>query len=318
MDIAIGLVYAALQWPNDKPPQSSGTWTDAAVDWLTKMECEVDAAYDGQYNYPSIGDTDSKDCSGQPGKPCVYDKGQDIKIRLDYYPPGYFRVFGDFLAQHASGSQASNGQSHKDFWYRAAQTVYKMLEQCYDAAGVNPGLIGAVGSIASPCATASEGTYEELRGLWREGIDAAWFGDNTSLPENAANSSTHYSQKSQMRAKIDATQDFFTNFYKKNPVATNANRFSSICDSLNGSGTVTNCDPAIGHNGYTVNMGMCSYVSLFDDGGTTTPDIRREAVEEAISTTLENDRYFQESLGVYSDLFLTGNYPNPVTYSQLP
>jgi hypothetical protein len=63
---------------------------------------------------------------------------------------------------------------------------------------------------------------------------------------------------------------------------------------------------------------MCSYVSVFDDGGATTPDIRREAIEEAITTTVENDRYFQESLGVYSILFMTGNYPNPLTYSQLP
>ncbi len=279
----------------------------------------MDAAYDGQWNYPSIGDTDSKSCQNYPNQPCSYAKGQDIKIRLDYYPPGYFRVFGDFLDKYApAGSQASNGQPHHDFWYRTAQTVYKMLEQCYDAAGVNHGLIGAAGLIASPCASPTEGTYEELRGLWRQGIDAAWFGNNTSLPENSVNSSTHYAQKSQMQAKIDATQDFFSNFYKKNPVAANANRFSSICDGLNGSGTVTNCDPALGHNGYTVNMGMCSYVSVFDDGGATTSDIRREAIEEAISTTIENDRYFQESLGVYSDLFLTGNFPNPVTYSQLP
>jgi hypothetical protein len=57
-----------------------------------------------------------------------------------------------------------------------------------------------------------------------------------------------------MQAKIDASQEFFNSFYKKNPVATNANRFSSICDRLNGSGTVANCDPALGHNGYTVNM----------------------------------------------------------------
>jgi len=319
VDIAIGLVYAALQWPNDKPPQSVGTWKDAAVDWLTKMECEVNAAYDGQYNYPSIGDTDIKDCSGQPGKPCVYSKGQAIKIRLDYYPPGYFRAFGDFLAKYApSGSQASNGQSHKDFWYRTAQTTYKMIEQCYDATGVNPGLVGSAGDIPHPCATPSEGTYEELRALWRVGIDAAWFGDNVSLPENAPNSSTHYTQKSQMRAKIDNSQEFFNNFYKKNPVVTNANRFSSLCQGLDGSGTVTGCDPALGHNGYTVNMGMCSYVSVFDNGGATTPDIRREAIEEAITTTVENDRYFQESLGVYAILFMTGNYPNPVTYSQLP
>ena len=73
------------------------------------------------------------------------------------------------------------------------------------------------------------------------------------------------------------------------------------------------CDPAFGHNSYTVNMAMCNYVSVFNDGGATTPDIRQEALEEAVSTTVENDKYFQESLGVYSMLFLSGNFPNPMT-----
>ena len=41
-------------------------------------------------------------------------------------------------------------------------------------------------------------------------------------------------------------------------------------------------------------------------------DIRREALEESISTTVRNDHYFEESLGVYSMLFLTGNFPNPM------
>jgi hypothetical protein len=62
-----------------------------------------------------------------------------------------------------------------------------------------------------------------------------------------------------------------------------------------------------------VNLAMCPYVSMYDNGGATTTDIRREAIEEAISTTVQNDRYFQESLGVYSILFLTGNFPNPMT-----
>ena len=115
---------------------------------------------------------------------------------------------------------------------------------------------------------------------------------------------------------MDNSQDFFSNFYKKNPVEPNTNRFSSICDGLNGKGDVTGCDPGLGHNSYTVNLGMCSYVSLFDNGKATTSDIRREAIEEAISTTLQNDHYYQESLGVYSILFLTGNFPNPLTVPQ--
>jgi hypothetical protein len=58
---------------------------------------------------------------------------------------------------------------------------------------------------------------------------------------------------------------------------------------------------------------MCSYASTFDNGGATTNDVRREALEESVSTTVQNDRYFQESLGVYSILFLSGNFPNPMT-----
>jgi len=60
-------------------------------------------------------------------------------------------------------------------------------------------------------------------------------------------------------------------------------------------------------------MAMCAYVSSFNDGGATTLGIRQEAIEESISTTVENDAYLQEPLGVYSMLFLTGNFPNPMT-----
>jgi len=309
VDIAIGLVFAALQWPE---------YEKFATDWLVKMECEINTVYDGKWNYPSAGDTwDKTDCSGYqltgPSRPCSYFKGTPSIVYMDYYPPGYFRVFGDYLAAKTGpDAKAANGQSHRDFWYKTAETVYELLERCYDQAGVHPALVGAKGTVDAPCASPTLGTYEELRSLWRVGIDAAWFGDNTGLPENTPGSSDHYPGKSRMQAKLDNTQDFFNNFYVKNPVDTNANRFSSICDRLNGSGTVTGCDPGFGHNSYTVNMAMCSYVSLFDAGKKTTTSIRREAVEEAISTTIQNDHYFQESLGVYSDLFLTGNFPNPV------
>jgi hypothetical protein len=78
------------------------------------------------------------------------------------------------------------------------------------------------------------------------------------------------------------------------------------------SGVIRNCDPTLGHSSYTVNSAMCSYVSVFNNDGATTLDIRRQAIEEAVSTTVMNARYFEESLGVYSILFLTGNFPNPL------
>jgi hypothetical protein len=31
-----------------------------------------------------------------------------------------------------------------------------------------------------------------------------------------------------------------------------------------------------------------------------------------VTTTIENDRYYQESIGVYTLMFLTGNFPNPM------
>jgi hypothetical protein len=304
VDIAIGLVFGALQWPE---------YQNAAIDWLTRMECEINSKYGDGYNYPTKGDTWNKNC--QDANHCDYDPGTKSEVFMDYYPPGYFRVFGDFLDKFDNSTKAANGQSHHDFWYKTAETVYKMLELCYDQAGLNPGLVGDSGELTHPCSSVGGGQpYEWERSLWRVGIDAAWFG-NATLPETAANSSTHYGPKSQMQAKIDNTQEYFNNFSKNNPVEANANRFSSICDSMGPSGTVTACDPANGHNSYTVNMAMSSYVSLFDDDGNTTSQIRREAIEEAVTTTIQNDRYFQETLGVYSILFLTGNFPNPMSVS---
>lgn len=81
---------------------------------------------------------------------------------------------------------------------------------------------------------------------------------------------------------MENMQGFYATFYKNNPVATNANRFSSMCQNLLADGAVTGCDPAHG----------------------------REAIQEALTTTIENDRYHQESNGVYALMFLTGNFPN--------
>jgi hypothetical protein len=307
VDIGIGLVYAAMQWPE---------YTQFAIDWLLKMECEIDTNYDG-WNYPTEGDTGPKDCLDYPNKPCSYKTGDaSVQVHMDYYPPGYFRVFGDFLnAKLASPTYTDADRSyHHDFWYKTAQTVYVMLERCYNQAGLQHGFVGFSGSLAAPCSSlGSGGVYEWERFLWRVGIDAAWFGNNTSLPEAAANSSQYEPTKSKIQSEIDNVQGYFNSFYKNNPPEPNANRFSTICDSLGPDGTVKNCDPAYGHNSYTVNMAMCAYVSSFNDGGATTLGIRLDAIEESISTTVENDAYLQESLGVYSMLFLTGNFPNPMT-----
>ena len=173
--------------------------------------------------------------------------------------------------------------------------------------------MGNQGHVDKPCSAGGGEPYEWGRALWRLAIDAAWFGNNTSLPENAPNSSKHYAGKSRIQAKMDLIQNFYTNFYKNNPPEPNANRFSTICHQLGTDGAVKNCDPAYGHNSYTVNLALSPYVTLFNNGGATTSDVRREAIEESISTTVQNDHYFQESLGVYSILFLTGNFPNPMT-----
>jgi hypothetical protein len=303
VDIAIGLVYAALQWPND--------FTDIAVSWLKGMECEVNAKYGDGYNYPTNGDSWDKSTCTQDK--CEFSAGTVNSTYVDYFPPGYFRVFGDFLAAKlGADAKAGNGQSYKDFWYKTAETVWELIERCYDVDGVHPGLMGNMGDIKKPCSKAGGEPYEWGRSLWRLAIDAAWFGNNSSLPENAANSSKHFSGKSRMQAKMDNIQDFYTSFYKNNPPEANANRFSTICHQLGSDGAVKNCDPAYGHNSYTVNLALSPYATSFNDGNVTTKDVRREALEESVSTTVQNDHYFQESLGVYSILFLTGNYPNPM------
>jgi hypothetical protein len=305
VDIAIGLVYAAMQWPEYK---------SAAISWLLKMECEVDTVYDGKWNYPSNGDTWNKNCGGYPNSPCSYAAGDPIDIHMDYFPPGYFRVFGDFLERYMdpATTTATQRANHRQFWYHTASTVYELYERAYDSTGTNPALMMPSGNIVSPSSGGSGGNYEWPRYHWRVGIDAAWFGNRQDFVENAAGSSRHYSGKSEMQAKIDLVQEFYANFSKNNPVEANANRFSSLCDGLQPDGNATNCDPGMGHNSVFVNCAMCAYASVFDNGGKTTGDIRREALEESVSTTIENTRVYQESIGVYTLLFLTGNLPNPL------
>ena len=178
--------------------------------------------------------------------------------------------------------------------------------------------MGNQGHVDKPCSSGGGEPYEWGRALWRLAIDAAWFGNNTTLPENAPSSSKHYSGKSRIQAKMDFIQSFYTNFHKNNPPAPNANRFSTICHQLGTDGAVKNCDPAYGHNSYTVNLALSPYITFFADGGNTTGDIRKQAIEESISTTVQNTHYFEESLGVYSLLFLTGNFPNPMTVPDRP
>ena len=88
VDIAIGLVYAALQWPE---------YTDAAIDWLVRMECEINTKYGDGCNYPTNGETWDKNC--QRGQHATTPRAPQLRDPTDYYPPGYFRVFGDFLAE---------------------------------------------------------------------------------------------------------------------------------------------------------------------------------------------------------------------------
>jgi endo-1,4-beta-D-glucanase Y len=313
VDIGIGLVYAAMQWPE---------YRQAAVSWILKMECEMNAVYESPWIFASAGDTWNKNCqfyeTGNPNsKPCTYTPGSDGTVYVDYYPPGYFRVFGDFLNKYLSSTAytAEQKAAHRAFWYKGAESVYEQYERCYDQAGVNPGLVNDKGTWSAPC-SAGDSNYDWARYMWRVGIDAAWFGNRTDVPENVAASSKHYPTKSRMQAKIDNIQEFFNNFSANNPVEQYANRFSSICGELHPDGAVTNCDPGGGHNSYFVGSMACAYVSVFDDSGKTTGNIRREAVEEAISTAIMNDKYFQESLGVYSLLFLTGNFPNPLTVNK--
>jgi hypothetical protein len=305
VDIGIGLVFAALQWPE---------YTDAAIGWLLKMECEVNGAYDGQYNYPAPGDTWDKNCQNYPNQPCSYTAGASGTVNLSYDPPGYFRVFGDFLASYLDPAAyaTADREGHRRFWYKTAQTVYRMLESCYDQTGVNPGLVDDFGHYTTPCDQHTD-NYNWSRSLWRVGVDAAWFGNRADLPEDAPGSSTHFGPKTQMQAKIDNIQQFYNHFADNNPPEPNANMFSTICQNLTPSGTVTGCDPGYGHNSYFVNTAMTAYASIFDDDGKTTPYIRRQALEEAVSTTIENDQYYQESIGVYTLMFLTGNFPNPMS-----
>ncbi len=304
VDIAIGLVYAAWQWPE---------YTQDAVDWLLKMECEVNTAYDGLWYYPTPGDTfEPKNCMDYPNAPCAYSPGVSGRVNMSYYPPGYFRVFGEFLAAHLPASEYTVAErlNHLDFWYHTAETTWEMVERCYDDA-IHPALLNDWGSYDAPCSAESD-NYNWSRGLWRLAIDAAWYGHDDTFFSATPGSSRHYDDKSEMQAKMDLIQNFYSvEFPAANPPVDFANRFSRICRDISPGGVPTDCDPAYDHNSYFVTTGMSSFVTFFDNDGQTTPEMRREALEEAVSVAIQDDRYYQETLGVYQLLFLTGNFPRP-------
>jgi hypothetical protein len=303
VDIGIGLVYAAQQWPE---------YTDAATDWLARMECEVNAKTGDGWNYPSTGDAWDKSCSSAGA--CDYAPNTVNHISLGDYPPGHFRVFGDFLAAKLGTSAiAANGQRHRDFWYKTAATVYELVERCFDQEGIHPALLGSGGDSQRPCGESGGEPHQWEQALWRLAVDAAWFGNDRNLPENKTDSSQHFPGKSRMQAKLDSIQGFFADFHKTNPPEPNANRFSSICEQLSPSGTVSNCDPSFGHTPVTVNVALSAFASAFDNGGATTTDIRRQALEESLSTAVLSEHSTEESFGVYTLLFLTGNLPNPMS-----
>ncbi len=304
VDIAIGLVYAARQWPE---------YVSAAVNWLLKMQCTIDTVHDGEWNYATPGDTWNKNCENYPDEPCEFLPGNDGRVNLSYYPPGYFRVFGEFLESHLDSRywDTATRASHRAFWFRTAETVYEMYERCYENSAVNPALVTDWGSYESPCSS-NDDNYNWARALWRVSVDAAWYGNRTDLPETQPGSSAHFAPASRMQAKIEAIQRYFSAFHEKNPPEESANRFSTLCGQLSPDGNVSGCDPALGHNSYFVNTALSAYVPVYDSGGETTSAIRREALEEAVTATVFNDRYYQESIGVYTMLFLSGNFPNPM------
>ena len=180
-------------------------------------------------------------------------------------------------------------------------------------------LVNDWGPYSAPC---SEGghNYDWPRSLWRTSIDAAWFGNRTDLPENQPNSSLGFPGKTRMQAKIEAIQGFFGDFYLNNPPEPNANRSQHALRR-----------PPPGRRGHQLRPclrpqlelrelnPLTAFVAVWDNGGGTTPAIRREALEESVSTAvIATTGYFQESLGVYSLLFVTGNFPNPMTVPDRP
>jgi hypothetical protein len=303
VEIGFALVFAAMQWPE---------FDAAAKDWLLRMECEVNSRHGDGLNYPTNGDAWDKTC--QDAGSCAHAPATVSRVLSATYAPAYFRTFGDFLAKRFGPNQvAANGQTHRDFWDKTAQGVYELVERCYDEAAIHPGLFARGGDILHPCSDSAGEPREWTRALWRIGIDAAWFGGLTTLPEGAAGSSLHFPPKSRLQAKIEQTQAFYADFHQKNPAEPGANRFSSLCERLGPDGTATDCDPRLGHNATTVNLALAAFASAFDNGGATTADIRREALEESVTTTMLNELSLDEALGVYSLLFLTGNLPNPLS-----
>ena len=114
VDIGIGLVFAARQWPQ---------YSAAAVDWLVKMECEVNTAYDGKGGIPGAGRHLRQElCRLSRASLLVHSRVQRPGEHV-LLPTRLLPRFGDFLASLSRSGLHQRGPRtrHHDFWYKTAR-----------------------------------------------------------------------------------------------------------------------------------------------------------------------------------------------------
>jgi hypothetical protein len=116
-----------------RPCSGPSDYKQFAIDWLTRWSARSTPSTTGS------GTTRRRATPGQELpelsqlNPVPTLPGTPARVIWTTIPPAISgSSVTSWLPSWAARQQAANGQTHHDFWYKTAETVYQMLERCYD------------------------------------------------------------------------------------------------------------------------------------------------------------------------------------------
>lgn len=253
VDATMALIVAATQWPSSTNPN----YTQDAITMINRVK-----------NH-EINQTNYTLENGDVWKPACRNPS--------YQPPGYFRVWKEFMA--------INGQNQDAFWDLCIQGTENLLTT---NAHANTGLPsnwsnpdGQLNSSCSGSGTSSTGFgYDAIRAPWRVATAELWFGTSS------------------LQTILNKQADFWISIGGAGSVSGERNQ-----DGTGGPGD---------HNGTFV--GMCGAASLGAANTSQRQNFVNAMYTENLSVqSAYNPGYFNNTLRLIGLFVQTGNFWNPLT-----
>ena len=253
VDAAMALVVAATQWPDNTSPN----YTQDAVTMINRIKDH------------EINTTNYTLENGDIWKPACRNPS--------YQPPGYFRVWKEFMA--------ANGQNQDAFWDLCIQGTENLLTtNAHASSGLPSNWSNPDGQLNSSCSgsgTSSTGFgYDAIRAPWRVATAELWYGTSS------------------LQTILNKQADFWMSNGGASSVSGERNQ-----DGSGGPGD---------HNGTFV--GMCGAASL---GAAYTPQrqsfVNAMYTENLAVQAAYNPGYFNNTLRLIGLFVQSGNFWNPIT-----